>query len=523
MTYQVLARKLRPSNFAELVGQDHVVRALSHGLDNDRLHHAYLFTGTRGVGKTTIGRIFAKSLNCESGVSSKPCGQCSICQEVSENRFVDLIEVDAASRTRVDDTRELLENAQYLPTRGRYKVYLIDEVHMLSTSSFNALLKTLEEPPEHVKFLLATTDPKKLPITVLSRCLQFQLRNLSAGAIFEYLLDVLKVEQVEHEQGAIELISRAAQGSMRDALSITDQAISHGGGRLLEAELVEMLGLVGRSEIDVLLREIFNGDLKKLLSIIEELDSQGADFVSVLSDLVSAFHDLSVDLALGREKWSQYTDHISAELLQLLYQISLMGYRDIRYVPDPRSGLEMTVLRMIAFMPSNLESDVPAITQPYNEKRESDKEEPRYSVDSSVLDSSLENTDKIEIDWEELVVEMSLSGVSLMIAENCILEDYLDGHMLLKLDQRHDTLLNDGQRALIEKAVSDCLDEEVSLKIVVGKITGETLALARANEERKRQSDAETSVRADPAFQSLLDTFDGVLEEIEPSAEKKSE
>ena len=357
MTYQVLARKLRPSNFSELVGQDHVVRALCHGLDHDRLHHAYLFTGTRGVGKTTIGRILAKSLNCESGVSSDPCGECSICVEVSENRFIDLIEVDAASRTRVDDTRELLENAQYMPTRGRYKVYLIDEVHMLSASSFNALLKTLEEPPDHVKFLLATTDPKKLPVTVLSRCLQFQLRNINSETVFSYLDEILSKEKIDFERGAIELIARASQGSMRDALSITDQAISYGQGGLAEKDVIEMLGLVGRDKVEVLLREIADGNLEKLLAITSDLAQQGADFVSLLGDIVSAFHDLAIDSALGKKMSVELGD----EVIQLLYQIALLGYRDMSIVPDSRSGFEMTLLRMIAFKPSGSKVNVPPL------------------------------------------------------------------------------------------------------------------------------------------------------------------
>ncbi|MED5582302.1 MAG: DNA polymerase III subunit gamma/tau, partial [Pseudomonadota bacterium] len=253
MSYEVLARKLRPSDFSALVGQEHVVKALSHALDSGRLHHAYLFTGTRGVGKTTIARILAKSLNCEQGVSSTPCEQCSICLEVKENRFIDLIEVDAASRTGVDDTRDLLENAQYMPTRGRYKVYLIDEVHMLSMASFNALLKTLEEPPEHVKFLLATTDPKKVPVTVLSRCLQFQLKNLSAQMIADYLSTVLGTEQIEFEHAGLEIIAKNAQGSMRDALSLTDQTIAFGQGKLTHNDVVTMLGVVGRDEVTALL------------------------------------------------------------------------------------------------------------------------------------------------------------------------------------------------------------------------------------------------------------------------------
>ena len=267
MSYQVLARKLRPMNFSGLVGQEHVVRALSHALDEGRLHHAYLFTGTRGVGKTTIARILAKSLNCERGVSSTPCGTCSICIEVQENRFIDLIEVDAASRTRVDDTRDLLNNAQYLPSRGRYKVYLIDEVHMLSASSFNALLKTLEEPPEHVKFLLATTDPKKVPLTVLSRCLQFQLKNISREKIVDYLAKVLGDEKIEFERGALEVIAKSARGSMRDALSISDQAISYGQGRLTRQDVADMLGSVGPDEVQAVVDALSSGRPQSVLTV----------------------------------------------------------------------------------------------------------------------------------------------------------------------------------------------------------------------------------------------------------------
>ena len=278
MSYEVLARKLRPSGFDALVGQEHVVRALTHALDHDRLHHAYLFTGTRGVGKTTIARILAKSLNCEQGVSSTPCGVCSVCTEVKENRFIDLIEVDAASRTGVDDTRELLENAQYMPTRGRYKVYLIDEVHMLSIASFNALLKTLEEPPEHVKFLLATTDPKKVPVTVLSRCLQFQLKNISAQTIVDYLTDVLASEGINFEPPALTVIARSAQGSMRDALSLIDQAIAFGRGELKQADVISMLGVVGRDEVSALMQALAAGSASDLLALSAELAERNADF-----------------------------------------------------------------------------------------------------------------------------------------------------------------------------------------------------------------------------------------------------
>ena len=323
MSYTVLARKLRPDRFSALVGQDHVVRALTHGLDHDRLHHAYLFTGTRGVGKTTIARILAKSLNCEEGVSSNPCGQCSRCREVAENRFVDLIEVDAASRTGVDDTRELLENAQYLPTVGRYKVYLIDEVHMLSKAAFNALLKTLEEPPEHVKFLLATTDPKKVPVTVLSRCLQFQLKNLAWEAIAEYLAQVLADESIESDPQALELIARAARGSMRDALSLTDQAIAYGQGSVIGTDVATMLGAVGRDEVGALMAALSSGEASQVLPLVAELAHRSADFEEVLGGLIEAFHRLAVELSLGEAQDPGF----SAEEVQLNYQIGVMGLR----------------------------------------------------------------------------------------------------------------------------------------------------------------------------------------------------
>ena len=347
MSYQVLARKLRPKDFASLVGQEHVVRALCNGLDSGRVHHAYLFTGTRGVGKTTIARILAKSLNCEGGVSSKPCGDCSVCQEIQENRFVDLLEVDAASRTRVDDTRELLDNAQYRPARGRYKVYLIDEVHMLSASSFNALLKTLEEPPAHVKFLLATTDPRKVPVTVLSRCLQFQLRNISREEIARYLEGVLADEGLSFDAEALNIIAKAARGSMRDALSIADQAIAHGQGALRSADVAAMLGLAGRDETAALIEALASGSPSRVLDVSEALADKSVDFAAALADLLEALHGMAANQALRREE----DGPLAAEAVQLYYQIALLGYRDLHVGPDPKTCFEMTLLRMLAFAP----------------------------------------------------------------------------------------------------------------------------------------------------------------------------
>jgi DNA polymerase-3 subunit gamma/tau len=360
MSYQVLARKWRPRIFAEMAGQQHVLQALINALDHDRLHHAYLFTGTRGVGKTTIARILSKCLNCEAGVSSVPCGQCSSCNEISEGRFIDLIEVDAASRTGVDDMRELLDNVQYAPSRGRYKIYLIDEVHMLSKSSFAALLKTLEEPPPHVKFLFATTDPQKLPITVLSRCLQFNLKNLSAERITEHLQFVLGEEQVPFEDAALWSLARAADGSMRDALSLTDQAIGHGGGQVNEGEVSAMLGTIERSYVVDICQALISGSGTELLAAIGRMAEQAPDYDAALTDILSVWHQVAIvqtvpeALDKGVSNYSELlalAAAVSREDTQLFYQICLLGRKDLQLSPDAKSGFEMVMLRALAFRP----------------------------------------------------------------------------------------------------------------------------------------------------------------------------
>lgn len=363
MSYQVLARKWRPKIFREMVGQEHVLRALINALDHNRLHHAYLFTGTRGVGKTTIARILAKCLNCEVGVSSVPCGVCSACTEIAEGRFIDLIEVDAASRTKVEDTREILENVQYAPTRGRYKVYLIDEVHMLSTHSFNALLKTLEEPPPHVKFLLATTDPQKLPATILSRCLQFNLKNMTPERIVQHLAYVLGQEMVSFEEPALWLLGRSADGSMRDALSLTDQAIAFGSGKITEADVRSMLGTIDHSVVYELLDALVALDGAALLAAVARVAEQATDFGSVLEELLVVLHRIAiaqsvpdaVDNSRGdRERIIAYAAQFAGEDVQLFYQLGLHGRRDLPLAPDPRGGLEMALLRMLAFKPQGI-------------------------------------------------------------------------------------------------------------------------------------------------------------------------
>lgn len=372
MSYQVLARKWRPRVFREMVGQEHVLQALINALDHNRLHHAYLFTGTRGVGKTTIARILAKCLNCETGVSSEPCGQCSSCREIAEGRFVDLIEVDAASRTKVEDTRELLENVQYAPTRGRYKVYLIDEVHMLSNSSFNALLKTLEEPPPHVKFLLATTDPQKLPMTILSRCLQFNLKNMNPERIVQHLKFVLNEELVPFEESALWHLGRAADGSMRDAMSLTDQAIAYGSGKITEAEVSTMLGTIDQTAVYDIVNALVSLDGRAVLAAVERMSEQAPDYASALAEMLAVLHRIAIAQALpeavdnshgDRERIMQLAQQLPSEDVQLFYQTALLGRRDLPLAPDPRAGFEMVLLRMLAFKPQGV-MDVPTQALP---------------------------------------------------------------------------------------------------------------------------------------------------------------
>ncbi|MBC3767773.1 DNA polymerase III subunit gamma/tau [Neptunicella marina] len=366
MSYQVLARKWRPQNFAQLVGQEHVVSAISNALDNNRLHHAYLFTGTRGVGKTTIARIFSKSLNCEQGMSSTPCGQCATCIEIDKGNFIDLLEIDAASRTKVEDTRELLDNVQYKPTRAQYKVYLIDEVHMLSKHSFNALLKTLEEPPPHVKFLLATTDPQKLPVTILSRCLQFNLKAMSREQIVGQLSHILEQEMLQYEADALAHLARAANGSMRDALSLTDQAIAQGNGQVTLKIVTDMLGLMDKNQVLKLVKSVLEGNAESALMQLDEMVSQSVDFSALLSEILSLLHQIALTQmvpdvckleTIAARAIYQLAKQTPAEQIQLMYQIALQGRKDLPFAMDGRSGTEMTLLRMLAFNPQRQFAD----------------------------------------------------------------------------------------------------------------------------------------------------------------------
>lgn len=527
MSYQVLARKWRPRNFDEMVGQDHVRRALVNALDNDRLHHAFLFTGTRGVGKTTIARILAKSLNCEKGVSSKPCGVCGACREIDEGRFMDLIEVDAASRTKVEDTRELLENVQYAPTRGRYKVYLIDEVHMLSTHSFNALLKTLEEPPPHVKFLLATTDPQKLPVTILSRCLQFNLKRVPIDLIGQQLAHILAQEKVGSEPGAVLALARAADGSLRDALSLLDQAIAYGGGTLREAEVRALLGTIEQTHIVALLDALAKHDAQALLQRIQLLAEHSPDFAGVLADMLSHLHRIALaqtapealDDSLGdRATLLRLAQTFSPEDVQLFYQIGLLGRRDLPLAPDARNGFEMVMLRMLAFRPRSEAEPLsaspktgriapaapttalkaaPATTTPH-------ASHPTPHPPTHPLPSVRE---PISDDWGNVLGALKLTGMLQQLAVNCAFQKRTGDTLSLLLDSSQANLRNARLEERLQQALQTYYQTPIKLVLSVGEPGGSTPAQAQAREQDERQQAAVQVIQSDANVQALVETF----------------
>lgn len=528
MSYEVLARKWRPANFSELVGQEHVQRALTNALDEDRLHHAYLFTGTRGVGKTTIARIFAKSLNCETGVTSKPCGECSACREIAEGRFVDLIEVDAASRTGVDDTRELLENVQYAPTRGRYKVYLIDEVHMFSKSSFNALLKTLEEPPPHVKFILATTDPQKLPVTILSRCLQFNLKRMSVSMILSHLQHILQTDKVEHDLAALQLLAEGADGSMRDGLSLLDQALAYGAGQVRETEVREMLGAISRDRILNMVRALFAADATAVMAEVESLSELTPDFENVLSELLSMLHHMALaktvpaaldDYVSAREELIQLTSEASAEDIQLFYQIGLIGRRDLPLAPDMRSGFEMVLLRMLAFRPAQagqISAPAPTAASAAPPAR-AKTTKPHASAASSAAPAQVTQQAAAKPapravaatpggDWVQIIEQLAISGMVKQLAANCVLKNHQDNTIVLVLDARFKQLRNTKAEKRIQSALSEYYDAEINLQIEIADqqaMPTETPAQNDARVRDERQQQAESSIENDSFVQMM--------------------
>jgi DNA polymerase-3 subunit gamma/tau len=540
MSYVVLARKWRPKKFAEMVGQEHVLRALGHALDSGKVHHAFLFTGTRGVGKTTVARILAKSLNCEVGVSANPCGVCAACREIDEGRFVDLIEVDAASRTKVDDTREMLDNVQYAPTRGRYKVYLIDEVHMLSNHSFNALLKTLEEPPPHVKFLLATTDPQKLPATVLSRCLQFSLKRLSASLIGERLKYIVSEEQLEYEPAALALLARAAEGSLRDALSLLDQLIAFGGGSLNEGNARAMLGTIDRGHVVRIVAALASGDGSALLAQVAELDHDAPDYDRALVEVATFLQRIAIvqivpDAAPQDEEFDatdlrRLAGALRPEDVQLYYQIALGGRRDLAMAPEPRLGFEMTLLRMLAFRPDAEPSGagIESATRPAVASRvlqAAAVTPPRGvasaaapgaapaagAVPASVAQASnsvLTPITKLDAStWPALVEAAQLSGMVRQFALNCVPAAFEGSLISLRLDAAAADRRTKQIEDKLTQALSKYFGREMRIVIETSEAGLATPARQRAVAEQDRAAHAIAAFQEDATVKGLRERF----------------
>ncbi len=538
MSYQVLARKWRPKSFADLVGQAHVVKALSNALDQQRLHHAYLLTGTRGVGKTTVARILAKSLNCETGITSTPCGSCNTCREIDAGRFIDLLELDAASNTGIDNMREVLDNAQYAPTAGRFKVYLIDEVHMLSKAAFNSMLKTLEEPPEHVKFILATTDPQKIPVTVLSRCLQFNLKQMPPAAIIGHLGNVLAREAIPCEMPALQLLSRAAQGSMRDALSLLDQSIAYGGGKVEEAQVRAMLGAIDQSYLFTLLERLADGDGAGLIALAEQMEERSLSFDTALQDLGALLHQIALAQAVPqalsedlpeRQRILDLAQRFSPEEVQLHYQIALHGRKDLSLAPDEFAGFTMTLLRMLAFTLEGSPESAPAVKrEAAPQRRESmparvaetapappPEERPAFTAQEPVpaplepsQPASSGAASAFDGNWPGLVARLKLGGMAKMLAQHCELKSHEGRRIELCVPDEHKHLTEKSYQEKLKAALEEFLGGQISLSISLGSVTGVTPAKLVQEEKNARQAEAIAAIEQDPFVRELIEDFD---------------
>jgi len=527
--YQVLARKYRPHKFEELVGQAHTVKTLVNALDNNNLHHGFLFTGTRGVGKTTIARIFAKSVNCEKGVSSKPCGKCDTCQEIDQGQSVDLIELDAASHTGVDHMREILENAQYLPTKNLYKIYLIDEVHMLSKSSFNALLKTLEEPPRHVKFLLATTDPKKLPITILSRCLQFNLNKLSHNEILSQLKFIMDSENLEFEESALSKIADFGNGSMRDALSLLDQSISYGNGSVKNKDIKAMLGLVLHDDVIKLAALVIERRAEDVILFVRDLARKGENLSNALQDLTSLFHQISIAQMLTNKEQIDseiltLANQISMHDLQLFYQIAVNAQKDLAFSPSEQIGLEMTLLRMIAFHPEYVaekktlkaSTKIKTNSSKINQDAQKTKSEiaPKNPKEvpekKSTKDKQTKPQKQIKInnqnDWEKIINDLPFEGAAKMLVKNTLFSSYNSDKLILTLNEEFTNLLTKNVQKSIEKTLINEFTE-ITLEIESGNTNGSTLSQRETIKKQQKKEQTEKKFLDDEGLKEIEQAF----------------
>lgn len=511
MSYQVLARKWRPKNFLEVVGQEHVLRALSNALEQQRLHHAYLFSGTRGVGKTTIARILAKCFNCESGITSKPCGKCDTCIEIDSGKLLDLIEVDAASRTKVEDTRDLLDNVQYLPTKSRYKIYIIDEVHMLSGHSFNALLKTLEEPPEHVKFLLATTDPQKLPITVLSRCLQFNLRAINPDMLQKQLQHILNQEKIAYEDQALHQLAISANGSVRDALSLLDQAIAFGLDKVVTEDVKNMIGASDIKKVFTLLEGLISNDANLMLKTISELTELSTDFINTVNEILEILHQIStIQLApdTNTSNWQypelvvQLSKQITPEEAQLYYQIALIGKRDLSLAPSLKSGFEMIMLRMLAFRPSTCTPSKETI-----QKKTPDIKKKTVGI-TKPLDKEKPSVKKGD---STILQKLKLTGPTKALLQHCVISKNTGNEIELMLEPNQSPLLNKTHEKRISTAFSEYYNSQIKVTIKLGTNNMETQANIKKLQDTKKQDEALQFIEKDHKMQRLINKFDAKL------------
>jgi DNA polymerase III subunit gamma/tau len=527
MSYQVLARKWRPRNFDTLVGQEHVVKALTHALEQKRLHHAYLFTGTRGVGKTTLARILAKALNCETGITPTPCGVCSACTEIDAGRFIDLLEVDAATNTKVEEMRQLLENAVYSPTRGRFKVYVIDEVHMLSNSAFNSMLKTLEEPPEHVKFILATTDPQKIPVTVLSRCLQFNLKQMPQSAIVGHLQRILGEEKVPAETGALRLIAHGASGSMRDALSLLDQAIAYSRGEVTEALVRTMLGTVDTGYLFDMLDALAAGDAKRMFDIAADMELRSLAFDSALIELGTILHRIALaQLAADalpedtpeRERIFALAQRFDADSVQLYYQIALHARQDLPFSPDEYAGFTMGLLRMLAFAPEDGGgARKGAGSEPLAAK-------PLQAVKSTAARAAPQSIPKIraDADWPTIVRALALAGAAKQLVERSELVSREGDKYRLRVSADSRAMVQPAYVDKIKAALQEALGKPVKLDIDIGQTAGASVAAIAENDKRARHEQANHQMNSDPFVQELMNSLDATIESVQPVAQSQT-